>query len=71
MEMVVADAQKITYLIQEDRLHLAGDARLQNIQDVFTGQLLSYDLQRGIVNLNSLGGSDRVRMTIMPKKSPL
>jgi lipopolysaccharide export system protein LptA len=71
MDMVFADAQKITYLIQEDKLHLSGDARLQKIQDVFTGQLLSYDLERGIVNLNSLGGSDRVKMTITPKKSSL
>ena len=71
MEMVVADAQKITYLIQEDKLHLSGDARLQKVQDVFTGQLLSYDLERGIVNLNSIGGSDRVKMTITPKKSSL
>jgi lipopolysaccharide export system protein LptA len=71
MEMVVADAQKITYLIQEGRLHLSGDARLQKVQDVFTGQLLSYDLERGIVNLNSLGGSDRVNMTITPKESSL
>ena len=71
MDMVVADARKITYLVQEDKLHLSGDARLQKIQDVFTGQLLSYDLERGIVNLNSLGGSDRVKMTITPKKSSL
>ena len=69
MDMVVADARKITYLVQEERLHLAGDARLQQVQDVFTGQLLYYDLGRGIVNLNSSGGSDRVNMTITPKKS--
>lgn len=69
MDMVVADAQKITYLVQEERLHLSGDARLQQVQDVFTGQLLYYDLGRGIVNLNSSGGSDRVNMTITPKKS--
>jgi lipopolysaccharide export system protein LptA len=69
MDMVVADAQKITYLVQEERLHLSGDARLQQVQDVFTGQLLYYDLGRGIVNLNSSGGSDRVNMTINPKKS--
>lgn len=69
MDMVVADAQKITYLVQEERLHLSGDARLQQVQDVFTGQLLYYDLGRGIVNLNSGGGSDRVNMTITPKKS--
>ena len=71
MEMVVADAQKIIYLIQEERLHLSGDARLQKVQDLFTGQLLSYDLERSIVNLNSLGGSDRVNMTITPKESAL
>jgi len=71
MEMVVADAQKITYLIQEERLHLSGDARLKKVQDVFTGQLLSYDLARGIVTLNSIGGSDRVNMTITPREPSL
>ncbi|MBT5701377.1 MAG: lipopolysaccharide transport periplasmic protein LptA [Gammaproteobacteria bacterium] len=69
MDMVVADARKITYLVQEERLHLAGDARLQQAQDVFTGQLLYYDLGRGIVNLKSSGGSDKVNVTINPKKS--
>ena len=69
MDMVVADARKITYLVQEERLHLSGDAQLQQVQDVFTGQLLYYDLGRGIVNLKSSGGSDRVNMTITPKKS--
>ena len=71
MEMVVADAQKITYLIQEERLHLSGDARLKKVQDVFTGQLLSYDLAHGIVTLNSIGGSDRVNMTITPREPSL
>ncbi len=68
MDMVYADAKKITYLVQEQRLHLSGDARLQQVQDVFTGQLLYYDLAQGIVNLNSAGDSDRVNMTITPKK---
>ena len=71
MEMVVADAKKITYLIQEERLHLSGDARLKKVQDVFTGQLLSYDLARGIVTLNSIGGFDRVNMTITPREPSL
>lgn len=68
-DMVYADARKITYLVQEERLHLSGDARLQQVEDVFTGELLYYDLARGIVNLSSSGGSDRVNMTITPKKS--
>ena len=71
MEMVVADAKKITYLIQEERLHLSGNARLKKVQDVFTGQLLSYDLARGIVTLNSIGGFDRVNMTITPREPSL
>ena len=71
MEMVVADAKKITYLIQEERLHLSGDARLKKVQDVFSGQLLSYDLARGIVTLNSIGGFDRVNMTITPREPSL
>lgn len=66
-DMVEADARKITYLVQEERLHLSGDARLQQVEDIFTGELLYYDLARGIVNLSSSGGSDRVNMTITPK----
>lgn len=68
MDMVVADARKITYLVQEERLHLSGDARLQQAQDEFNGQLLYYDLGRGIVNLESSGDSDKVNVTINPRK---
>jgi len=49
-------------------LHLNGDARLQQVEDIFTGELLYYDLGRGIVNLNSGGGNNRINMTISPKK---
>lgn len=68
-EMVSAQAKKITYLVQEERLHLAGTASLRQVDDVFTGELLYYDMANGIVNLHSSGGSDRVNMTISPKKS--
>ncbi len=67
-DMEIADARKITYLIQEERLHLSGSARLQQINNVFTGELLYYDIANGIVNLNSGGGSGRVNMTINPRK---
>jgi lipopolysaccharide export system protein LptA len=69
MDMVVADARKITYLVQEQRLHLSGKARLQQVKDVFTGELLYYDISRGIVNLSSGNSGERVNMTITPKKS--
>ena len=68
-DMVRAEARKITYQVQEERLHLAGSAKLQQVGDVFTGELLFYDLGRGIVNLNSGGSNSRINMTITPKKS--
>ena len=69
-EKVYADARKITYLVQEERLHLTGDARLKQLKDLFTGELLYYDVNQGIVNLNSTGRpGDRIRMTLNPKKN--
>ena len=67
--MVSAEARKITYLVQEERLHLAGSAKLRQVGDIFTGELLFYDLGRGIVNLKSGGSNSRINMTITPKKS--
>ena len=68
VELVYADAQKITYLVQEERLHLAGNARLKQQKDLFKGDLLYYDVNKGIVNLNSTGKpGDRINMTINPK----
>ena len=67
-QVVYADARKITYLVQEKRLHLSGNATLKQIKDTFTGELLFYDIGEGIVNLNSGGKSgDRIKMTINPK----
>lgn len=68
-EMVYADAREITYLVQEEQLHLSGNARVQQVENVFSGELLHYDMARGIVDL--LAGpdpDDRVNMTITPKK---
>ena len=67
--LVRAEAQIITYLVQEERLHLSGSAKLWQAEDTFTGELLFYDLGRRIVNLNSDGNKSRVNMTITPKKS--
>jgi len=65
---VMAEAKLITYLVQEERLHLSGQARLQQTQDSFSGDLLFYDVNRGIVDLKSGSGEgDRIKMTISPK----
>ena len=70
-EMVYADARTITYLVQEEKIHLAGQASLRQVQDIFEGELLHYDLKGGIVNLNSSSDpDDRIQMTINPRKKP-
>jgi len=66
---VVASAQEITYFVQEARLHLQGEALLQQVDDTFRGELLYYDVTRGIVNLNSGDSGQRVNMTLNPKKN--
>ena len=68
-DMVRAEARTITYLVQEERLHLTGSAKLHQVKDTFTGALLFYDLGRGIVNLNSDDNDRRINMTITPKSS--
>lgn len=70
-DMVYADARNITYLVQEEKIHLAGQASLRQVQDLFEGELLHYDLKGGIVNLNSSNDpDDRIQMTINPRKKP-
>ena len=66
-DLVIADAKKIIYFVQEKRLHLSGNARLKQATDLYSGELLYYDLALGIVNLKSGGGLDRVNMTISPR----
>ena len=65
---VSASASKITYLVREEQLHLSGNAKLKQVNDTFSGELLYYDLRKGVVNLDSGGGTNRVNMTITPPK---
>ena len=65
--LVSADAKIITYFIQEERLHLTGDAHLQQTQDKFSGELLYYDMTTGVVELKG-GKAGRVAITLQPKK---
>ncbi len=68
--LISADAKQITYFIQEERLHLVGDAHLQQTRNTFDGELLYYDMTTGVVDLK--GGSQkkggRVSITLEPKK---
>lgn len=52
-EKVYADARRIQYFILEQKVHLSGNARLRQMDDEFTGELVFYDVKEGIVNLKS------------------
>ena len=66
-DLVYADARKITYLVQEERLHLSGNATLRQTKDVLTGELVYYDITQGIMSLKSGGQQDRIDVIINPK----
>lgn len=67
-DKVYADARKITYFVQEERVHLTGNARLKQLRDTFAGDLLYYNVNEGVLNLDSSGQEgDRVIMTINPE----
>lgn len=66
-DRVYAEARKITYLVQEERLHLSGKATLKQTKDVLTGELVYYDISKGIMSLKSSGKDDRINVTINPK----
>lgn len=65
--LVQADARKITYFVQEERLHLVGNARLEQARDTFSGEILYYNVNKGIVNLSGSTPEERVIMTINPR----
>ena len=71
-ELITAEAREINYFIQEERLHLIGKARLYQSPNSFEGELLHYDLQRGVVNLKGRESSDdgdgRINLILSPKK---
>ena len=68
-DMVVARAERITYLVQENRLHLSGKASLQQAQDTFSGEFLIYEPGASVILDSGAGAEDRVKMTISPKTS--
>lgn len=66
-DRVIADARKIVYLVQEERLHLSGNGTLKQAKDVLKGELIYYDVRQGIMSLKSTSKDGRIDMTINPK----
>jgi lipopolysaccharide export system protein LptA len=71
-ELIYADAREINYMIQEEKLHLTGRAKLYQLPNQFEGELLQYDVKLGIVNLKGSvtpgNKSGRINMILNPKK---
>lgn len=65
---VRADADELVYEVDEQLIHLAGDAVLIQSGDRFEGERLRYDIEAGEVDASSDGPSDRIRMTLQPKR---
>ena len=69
-EEIFAEAKTISYRVQEGKLTLSGQAKLKQRNDVFSGEMLFYDITKGSVNLESGSSKERVNMTISPKENP-
>ena len=68
-EEIFAEAKKISYMVQEGHLTLNGQAKLEQREDIFSGEMLFYDITRGSVNLESGSPKGRINMTISPKEN--
>ncbi len=55
-------------MVQEGHLTLNGQAKLEQREDIFSGEMLFYDITRGSVNLESGSPKGRINMTISPKE---
>jgi lipopolysaccharide export system protein LptA len=63
--MVLADAKKIVYFTQEERVELTGDAYLTQDKNEFTGELIKYNVREGKVDA-SANGQGKVQMILQP-----
>jgi lipopolysaccharide export system protein LptA len=63
--MVFADAKKIVYFTQEERVELTGNAYLTQDKNEFTGELIKYDVNEGKVDA-SANGQGKVQMVLQP-----
>lgn len=63
--LVKADAETIIYHTREERVHLKGQAFLEQGGNEITGELIDYDIVAGRVNAQA-GEDDRVRVILQP-----
>ncbi len=63
--MVFADAKRIVYFTQEERVELTGNAYLTQDKNEFTGELIEYNVNEGKVDA-SANGQGKVQMVLQP-----
>ncbi|MDA0760484.1 MAG: lipopolysaccharide transport periplasmic protein LptA [Pseudomonadales bacterium] len=65
---IAASADDIQYLVSSETLTLMGKALLEQGEDRYQGNLLSYNLQQGLFKVENDGSSTgRINLTINPK----
>jgi lipopolysaccharide export system protein LptA len=63
--IVFADAKKIVYFTQEERVELIGNAYLTQDKNEFTGELIKYNVREGKVDATA-NGQGKVQMILQP-----
>lgn len=63
--IVFADAKKIVYFTQEERVELTGNAYLTQDKNEFTGELIKYNVREGKVDAQA-SGQGKVQMILQP-----
>jgi len=66
-EDVHAEAQRMEYRAEENKLYLTKEAKLWQGKDSFVGEQITYDIVGGVIKADK-GKSGRVQVTIQPRK---
>ncbi|MFT5708772.1 MAG: lipopolysaccharide export system protein LptA, partial [Oceanospirillaceae bacterium] len=56
---------KMIYDVGQQKITITGNARVEQLSDQFTGEVIVYQMDKAIVNAR--GGKQRVKMIIQPK----
>jgi lipopolysaccharide export system protein LptA len=65
--LIKAQANRIEFYLQQNMLHLIGQAQVQQGQDRFSGEYMVYDAKRSVLTAD--GGKQGVTVTLQPRKS--
>lgn len=56
---------KMVYLVSNQTITITGNARIEQLNDKFSGEKIVYQMDKAVVN--ATGGKQRVKMVIQPK----